>query len=94
MPVVCYSGPETAWPITEAGILTVPLGDRQALVGALERLLSEDSFRANLAERSRQAQKEYFSWTAIVERFATELNLRREAQVVRKAVENDAIAGI
>jgi glycosyltransferase involved in cell wall biosynthesis len=94
MPVVCYSGPETAWPITEAGILPVPLGDRQALVGALERLLSEDSFRANLAERSRQAQKEYFSWTAIVERFATELNLRREAQVVRKAVENDAIAGI
>jgi glycosyltransferase involved in cell wall biosynthesis len=94
IPVVCYSGPETAWPITEAGILTAPLGDRQALVGALERLLSEDSFRANLAERSRQAQKEYFSWTAIVERFATELNLRREAQVVRKAVENDAIAGI
>ena len=94
MPVVCYSGPETAWPITEAGILPVPLGDRQALVGALQRLLSDDSFRANLAERSRQAQKEYFSWTAIVERFAAELHLMKDEQVVRKAVENDAIAGI
>jgi glycosyltransferase involved in cell wall biosynthesis len=36
LPVVCYSGPDTDWPVTEAGILAVPLGDRQALAGALK----------------------------------------------------------
>ncbi len=94
LPVACYSGPDTAWPITEAGILTVPLDDRQALAGALESLLSDESFRGKLAERSRQAYEKYFSWAAIVERFAAELHLRNEASVVRKAVENKAVAGI
>jgi glycosyltransferase involved in cell wall biosynthesis len=67
---VCYSGPETAWPITEAGILAVPLGDREALAGALETVLSDDLFRKTLAERSRRAQEKYFSWTAITEQYA------------------------
>jgi glycosyltransferase involved in cell wall biosynthesis len=79
LPVLCYSGPETAWPITDAGILTVPLGDRQALAGALESLLSDESFRRRLSERSRQAYEKYFSWGAIVERFAAELHSRTKA---------------
>jgi glycosyltransferase involved in cell wall biosynthesis len=70
LPIVCYSGPETAWPITEAGILAVPLGDREALAGALETVLSDDLFRKTLAERSRRAQEKYFSWTAITEQYA------------------------
>jgi glycosyltransferase involved in cell wall biosynthesis len=94
LPVVCYSGPETAWPITEAGILTVPLGDRQALAGALESLLSDEPFRRKLAERSRKTYEKYFSWVAIVERFAAELHLRDEGSETRKAIENKAVAGI
>lgn len=94
LPVVCYSGPETAWPITDAGILTVALGDRQALAGTLENLLADEPFRAKLSERSRQAYEKYFSWTAIVERFATELHLRNEESDVRKTVENKAVAGL
>lgn len=94
LPIVCYSGPETAWPITEAGILTVVLGDRQALAGTLENLLSDEPFRAKLAERSRQAYEKYFSWAAIAERFETELHLRNEVADVRKTVENKAVAGI
>ena len=70
LPIVCYSGAETAWPITEAGILAVPLGDREALAAALETVLSDSAFRTILAERSRQAQKKYFSWAAIAARFA------------------------
>ncbi len=62
---MCYSGPETAWPVTEAGIIAVPLGDRSALSAALERVLVDDDLRASLAERSRQAQEQYFSWPAI-----------------------------
>jgi glycosyltransferase involved in cell wall biosynthesis len=94
LPVVCYSGPETAWPITEAGILAVPLGDRQALAGALESLLSDEPFRRKLAERSRKTYEKYFSWVAIVERFAAELHLRDEGSETRKAIENKAVAGI
>jgi len=94
LPVVCYSGPETGWPITDAGILAVPLGDRKALAGAMENLLLDESLRRTLAERSRQAYEKYFSWAAIVERFATELQLRDETSDVRKALENKAVAGI
>jgi glycosyltransferase involved in cell wall biosynthesis len=65
LPIVCYSGPETDWPITEAGILAVPSGDRQALAGALENVLSDAALRSALAERSRNAQQKYFSWQAI-----------------------------
>lgn len=94
LPVACYSGPDTAWPITDAGILTVPLGDRKALAGALETLLSDEPFRRKLAERSRQSYEKYFSWAAIVERFGAELLLRDESSVVHKPAENKAIARI
>ncbi|HYL98554.1 MAG TPA: glycosyltransferase, partial [Blastocatellia bacterium] len=70
LPVVCYAGPETGWPVTEAGILSVPLGDREALSAALERVLSEDALRTTLAARSRQAHEKYFSWSAIAARYA------------------------
>jgi len=59
--------------MTEAGILAVPLGDREALAGALETVLSNGPFRKTLAERSRQAQEKYFSWAAITERLAAAL---------------------
>jgi glycosyltransferase involved in cell wall biosynthesis len=70
LPIVCYSGSETAWPVTEAGILAVPQGDREALAAALENVLLDDSFRKALAARSRAAHEKYFSWSAITERFA------------------------
>jgi glycosyltransferase involved in cell wall biosynthesis len=75
LPIVCYSGSETAWPITEAGILAVLQGDREALAAALETVLSDDQFRKTLAARSRQAHEKYFSWAAITERFAEAMGL-------------------
>jgi glycosyltransferase involved in cell wall biosynthesis len=87
LPIVCYAGLETAWPITEAGILAVPLGDREALACALETVLSDGPFRRNLAERSRQAQEKYFSWAVIVERFAAVLaknSTEKEADLTKK----------
>ena len=92
LPIVCYSGPETAWPITEAGILAVSLGDREALAAALETVLTDGAFRRTLAERSRQAHEKYFSWAAITERFEEELQLRNKVLGANKAVETDAIA--
>jgi glycosyltransferase involved in cell wall biosynthesis len=73
LPIVCYSGPDTDWPVTDAGILGVPLGDRQALAGALENVLSDTALRRALVGRSRQAQEKYFSWAAITGRFAAEI---------------------
>ena len=73
LPVVCYAGPETGWPITEAGIVAVPLGDREALGAALETVLLDNELRKTLADRSRVAHEKYLSWATIVERFQEEL---------------------
>ena len=70
LPVVGYQGPETAWPITDAGVSLAPAGDREALAMAVEQVLLDDSFRRTLAERSRRAHREYFSWPAIARRYA------------------------
>jgi glycosyltransferase involved in cell wall biosynthesis len=95
LPIVCYAGLETSWPITEAGILAVPLGDRESLAGALETVLSDGSFRTKLAERSRQAQEKYFSWPAIVEQFAAALGnipTEREASLMKKPTHTMRVA--
>jgi len=73
LPVVCYAGPDMGWPITEAGILPVPLGDREALSGALEKVLFDNALRNALCQRSRRAEEEYFSWNAIAARYADTL---------------------
>ena len=88
LPVVCYSGSETAWPITEAGIVSVPLGDREALSAALEAVLQDDVLRASLAERSRHAQACYFSWPAIAAQFAQAL---RPDETAKRAVLENAL---
>jgi len=73
LPVVGFAGPETGWPITEAGFVPVPMGDREGLSVALQRVLSDATLRASLAERSRRAQQQYFSWHAIAARYADAL---------------------
>jgi glycosyltransferase involved in cell wall biosynthesis len=70
LPLVAYEGPETAPPVTEAGVLLAPVGDREALAAALERVLRDDTLRASLAERSRSAAKEHFAWPVIARRYA------------------------
>ena len=87
LPIVCYAGPETAWPITEAGILSAPFGDREALSAALERVLSDEVLRGSLAERSRHAHEKYFSWTAIAGRFVSALRGEGEPPSRRDALE-------
>lgn len=79
LPVVCYEGPETGWPITEAGILSVPLGDTQGLSVALERILTDETLRVSLAGRSRFARAQYFSWPAIAAQFSACLRKPIEA---------------
>lgn len=73
LPLVCYEGPETSFPITEAGLELVPYRDRNALGQALSHVLSDDLFREKLRARSVRAHLEYFSWEKIAQRFAMEL---------------------
>jgi glycosyltransferase involved in cell wall biosynthesis len=65
--VVGYSGPETGFPLTEAGLETAPAYDTRLLGEALVRVLTDDARRAELQERSRRAYQEYFSYDKIAE---------------------------
>lgn len=69
LPVVAYEGAETGFPITEAGVLLAPQGNREALAEALIRVLTDDTLWHELHQRSLNAQRTYFSWDAIAQRF-------------------------
>jgi len=69
LPIVGYRGEETAFPVTEAGVLLVESGDRDGVAAALCRVLSDEKFRKDLRWRSAVAEKEYFSWDAIATQF-------------------------
>jgi glycosyltransferase involved in cell wall biosynthesis len=75
LPVIAYGGPETAAPITEAGVVLVSPEEEEkdGLGEALVRVLSEREYRTSLAERSRRAYEQYFTWKAIAARYAEAL---------------------
>ncbi|MBZ5700739.1 MAG: glycosyltransferase [Acidobacteriia bacterium] len=73
LPVVAYSGPDTTAPITEAGVVLVKESDSEGLAAALERVLGDARLRGVLRQRSRCAQQNYFSWSAIAARYAAAL---------------------
>jgi len=75
LPVVALDGPETASPITEAGVVFADPKRQRGLGEALLKVLSDSEYRAALAERSRRAQDTYFSWKAIGERYAEALRV-------------------
>ena len=74
LPVIAEEGSELAPPITEAGVVLVP----EELVAegfgaAVMRVLTDPSYRASLAQRSRDAQSRYFSWGVIARQYAQAL---------------------
>jgi glycosyltransferase involved in cell wall biosynthesis len=77
LPVIAEEGWELAPSITEAGVVLVPeelvqLGPEE-FGAALVRVLTDPSYRASLAERSRNAKKGYFSWSVIAGQYAQAL---------------------
>jgi len=70
LPVVTYSWSETGPPVTEAGVVLVPSGDREALANALSRVLVDDAYRAQLRRRSLAAREKHFSWDVIAAKYA------------------------
>jgi len=73
LPVIAFAGNETAAPITDAGVVLVPGENKTALGEALVRVLTDRDYHARLAERSRAAYKNHFSWDAIAVRYASVL---------------------
>jgi glycosyltransferase involved in cell wall biosynthesis len=69
LPIVGYRGEETAFPITEAGVLLADPGDRVGIAEALKRILCDAKFRDEMRQRSLVADQKYFSWDAIAEQF-------------------------
>ena len=79
LPVVGRAGWETGPPLTQAGIALIPEEDQGLFGPTLVRVLRDRAYRAELAERSRQAQERYFSWKAIAAQYA---------EALRKSVKN------
>jgi glycosyltransferase involved in cell wall biosynthesis len=73
LPVVACEGSETAPPISDAGVVLLPPGATGEFGPALLRVLTDRAYRAELAERSRQAQTNHFSWPAIAANYAQTL---------------------
>ncbi len=71
LPVIAFAGPETAAPITDAGVILVSQGNQDELNAALLRVLSDSSLGSELAARSRAAFLQHFSWPSIATRYAT-----------------------
>ncbi len=75
LPIVGYRGEETAFPITEAGVLLAEPGDRVGIAEALKRVLCDAKFREEMRQRSLAADQKYFSWDAITEQFLLALSV-------------------
>jgi glycosyltransferase involved in cell wall biosynthesis len=70
LPVVAFEGPETASPITEAGLALYSPQRKGDLGNVLVRVLEDEHYRVSLAQKSWLAQAEHFSWRAIAARYA------------------------
>jgi glycosyltransferase involved in cell wall biosynthesis len=74
LPIVGYRGPETGFPISEAGVVLVDRGDREALGRGLARVLTDEIFHQELRQRSTAASQKYFCWKAIASQFGSAMS--------------------
>ena len=73
LPIIAYPGPLTSSPITKAGVALVDQEDQAGLGAALVRILTDQNYRATLAEQSRLAHQQHFAWDVIAARYAEHL---------------------
>jgi glycosyltransferase involved in cell wall biosynthesis len=69
LPIIGFSDAETAFPITEAGVRLVPMGDREGLVRELILVLKQQTLRETLRQRNLEATERYFSWDRIADAY-------------------------
>jgi glycosyltransferase involved in cell wall biosynthesis len=73
LPVAGYSGTETGFPITEAGLFLYDRKDREGLADGLSRILTDKKLCGDLRARNLAAAAKYFSWDAIAAKFGETL---------------------
>jgi glycosyltransferase involved in cell wall biosynthesis len=73
VPIIAYAGLAEGTPLAEAGIELVPYGDREALGGALARVLGDQYYWRELHEKNLRVQRKYFAWDRIASDFANAL---------------------
>ena len=88
LPVIASEGPQTAAPITEAGVAFYSREKKGDLGEVLLHVLEDEHYRASLAERSCVAQQRYFSWTSIAAQYAELLRKQHESVVSSAADTN------
>ncbi|HVE77045.1 MAG TPA: glycosyltransferase [Actinomycetota bacterium] len=74
-PVAGYEGPETAPPLTEAGVVAVAKGEIGELADAAIGILSKPAKWQKLSRQSSAAYRDHFSWRAIADSWRDALDL-------------------
>jgi glycosyltransferase involved in cell wall biosynthesis len=92
LPVIGLRGQETDAPIMDAGVVLLENNAnsealRQQFGETLARILSDGTYRRDLAARSRSAQENSFSWPAIARRYAEALRKQRPRNAVTNATD-------
>jgi len=75
-PVIAYRGPETAEPITDAGVVLVERNNPTELGEAVLRMATDRTLRVELSRRSELVQKSFFRWSAIADRYVEAMGTR------------------
>jgi glycosyltransferase involved in cell wall biosynthesis len=75
LPVVGYAGPETAPPLSEAGVILACPGDAEAAAAALAQLARDPGLAQSLRARSVSAYSAYFAWPVVAEHMERALQL-------------------
>jgi glycosyltransferase involved in cell wall biosynthesis len=75
VPLIAFVGSETAYPITDAGVLLVSPLNPDELKDALVRVLSDPELRAALRLKNLTIYSEHFSWPSIATRFVALLRM-------------------
>jgi glycosyltransferase involved in cell wall biosynthesis len=75
LPLIGFSEAETAFPVTEAGVRLVAMGDREGLVRELVLVLKQQGLRESLRQRNLEATERYFSWDRIADAYLSFLRM-------------------
>jgi glycosyltransferase involved in cell wall biosynthesis len=75
LPVVGYAGPETAPPLSEAGVMLACPGDAEAAAAALAQLARDTGLAQSLRARSVSAYSAYFAWPVVTAHLERALRL-------------------
>jgi glycosyltransferase involved in cell wall biosynthesis len=75
LPVIGYGKPGSDPAMDAAGVQLLPWRNAEALADSLVRVLTDGKLWQEMHQRSVKAQREFFSWTAVANRYVDALSL-------------------